>query len=194
MTALISLLPGTAAAVTPQVVLLNCYYPNGDGSVTVVLGYRSTYPSTTTIPRGSRNNSTPAAYGGQLPTTFKSGTNNGVATVRVAANNVNTSTSWYLDGTTLNYLAAAYASGTCPQAPLPAFANGAALVVVMLLAAVVGVLVCGGCAGWPSSPLFRAFRSRPPRSRPCVTSWRSGRTPTTSNWLRSHPAGAHRSR
>jgi hypothetical protein len=54
---------------------------------------------------------------------------------------VNTSTSWYLDGTTLNYMAAAYAAGTCSQAPLPAFANGAALVVAMILAAVVGVLV-----------------------------------------------------
>lgn len=138
----ISLLPGTAAATPARVVpLLNCYYPNGDGSITVVLGYTSTYASTTTIPRGSRNYTTPAAYGSQLPTTFKRGTYNGVVTVRVAGNDVNTTTSWYLDGTTLNYLAAAYAAGTCAEAPLPAFANGAALVIALILAAVVGVLV-----------------------------------------------------
>jgi hypothetical protein len=139
---LIAALPGTAAAAPPQVVpLVNCYYPHSDGSVTVVFGYTSTYSSTRTIPRGTRNYTTPASYGTKMPTTFKPGTNNGVATVRVAAGDLTPTTGWYLDGSSLNYLTAAYAVGVCTQAQLPALANGAAIVVALLLAGAAGVLV-----------------------------------------------------
>jgi len=140
--ALISALPGIAAAATPQVVpLINCYYPHSDGDVTVVFGYRSTYSTTKTIPRGSRNYTTPSSYGSSLPTTFKPGTNNGVATLRVDARDLTPSTAWYLDGSSLNYLSAAYAVGVCTQAQLPGIANGAAIVVALLLAGAAGVLV-----------------------------------------------------
>ncbi|MET0764231.1 MAG: hypothetical protein ABWY29_05150 [Blastococcus sp.] len=140
--ALTSLLPGTAAAVTPQVVpLVNCYYPHSDGDVTVVFGYRSTYTTTKTIARGSRNYTTPSRYGSQMPTTFKPGTNNGVATLRVEAGDLTASSAWYLDGTSLNYRSAAYTVGVCTQAQLPALANGAAIVIALLLAGAAGVLV-----------------------------------------------------
>jgi len=137
---LISALPGTASAARKDVdPLVNCYYQHTDGSVTVVLGYRSTYPTTQSIPVGSRNYMTPSKYSSALPTAFKPGTNNGVLTMRIAAADVY-STSWTLDGTTVSYWNASGAA-ICTQAQLPAFANGAAIAGALLVAGLVGVLV-----------------------------------------------------
>lgn len=137
---LITALPGTASAtqyaITP---LVNCYYQNADDSITVVIGYASTYPTTQTIPVGSRNHVTPSTYSAALPTVFKPGTNNGVATMRIAAADVYT-TSWTLDGSTVSYVSA-YGASTCTQAQLPAFANGAAIAAAVLVAGVAGALV-----------------------------------------------------
>jgi hypothetical protein len=140
----VSALPGTASAttVTPKVTpVLDCYSQNSDGSTTVILGYSSTYTTTQTIPHGARNSTTPASYGSLMPTTFQPGTHHGVVNVRVAAADLSTSSSWNLDGKTLNYLSAAYASGICSPSQLPAFANGAAVVVGLVFAGAIGVLV-----------------------------------------------------
>jgi hypothetical protein len=137
---MVTALPGTASANRYNVdPLVNCYYQQSDGSVTVVLGYSSTYPTTQTIPVGSRNYMTPSTYSSKLPTVFSPGTHNGVVTMRIAASDVN-STSWTLDGSTLSYWNAAGAS-ICTQAQLPAFANGAVLAGVLLVAGLAGVLV-----------------------------------------------------
>lgn len=138
---LVFAMPGTASAAYPQVVpLVNCYYQNTDGSITVVLGYRSTYTSTQRIAVGSRNYASPYRFSSSLPTTFKSGTNNGVATLRIPASELS-GASWYLDGTRLNYWSARYNVPVCTQAQLPGFANGAALTVLLLAAGIAGVLV-----------------------------------------------------
>ena len=138
----ISAVPGSASAEAPQVVpLINCYYPHSDGSLTVVLGYRSTYSTTQTIQLGSRNRATPDSYSNSLPTTFEPGPNNGVATLRIAAAHLNSGNAWRLDGTVLDYEAAITTAGPCTQAQLPAFANGATITVLLLLAGLAGVLV-----------------------------------------------------
>jgi hypothetical protein len=141
VTVLVSALPGTASAgwggqITP---VLNCYYPNTDGSVTAVLGYRSTYTGTQRIAVGNQNYATPSKYSTSLPTVFKPGTNNGVATMRVAAADLAHAT-WYVDGATLSYWNLSSAVPVCTQAQLPAFANGATVAIALLVAGLVGVL------------------------------------------------------
>lgn len=138
---LIPALPGTASAATGQVVpVLNCHYAIGDGSIIAVFGYRSTYSNSQKIAVGTRNYMTPSTYSASLPTTFKTGTNDGVFSISIAAADVS-STSWYLDGTTLAYADAAPGVGICGQTPLPAFANGAALTTLLLAAGLAGALV-----------------------------------------------------
>jgi hypothetical protein len=141
---LVSALPGTASAttVTPTITpILDCYASNSDGSMTVILGYQSTYSTTKTIAQGTNNYTNPASYGPQMPTVFNPGTHHGVLHVRVAPADLYGNPYWYLDGTTLDYRATAYTSGICSPSQLPAFANGAALVVGLLVAGAIGVLV-----------------------------------------------------
>lgn len=141
-TVVLPVLPGTASAAPPRVVpQVDCFYAHDDGSVTLVLGYRSTYPTTQTIPRGRKNFATPATYNSSLPTTFEPGTHNGVAALRVSAGHLNRGNAWQLDGTELNYRSATSGTSLCTQAQLPAFANGAALTGGLVLAGIVGFLV-----------------------------------------------------
>jgi hypothetical protein len=142
----LSALPGTASATTttttPKVTpILDCYAQNSDGSWTVVLGYSSTYTGTKSIARGVNNYTNPASYGPQMPTQFKRGTYHGVVTVKVSQADMWANPYWYLDGTTLDYRAAAYASGICTPSQLPALANGAVLVGGLVFAGVIGVVV-----------------------------------------------------
>jgi hypothetical protein len=134
--------PGTAAAAKPTVTpLFDCYARNSDGSMTVILGYRSTYPNQASIPHGNQNSTNPSSYQTQMPTTFEAGTHHGVVSVRVTQADLAANPYWYLDGTTLYYQAAASASGICSRSQLPALANGAAVVVCLLVAGAVGALV-----------------------------------------------------
>jgi hypothetical protein len=139
----ISAVPGTASAATQKVTpLLDCYQQNSDGSVTVVLGYSSTYTTTKTFTAGSSSNySSPSSYNSSMPTSFAPGAHHLVLTLRLPPSVVYGNPSWTLDGTTLNYLSMAQLAGTCTPSQLPAMANGAALAVGLVVLAGVGVLV-----------------------------------------------------
>jgi hypothetical protein len=134
---------GSASAAAPTVTpLLDCSFANGDGSLTVVLGYTSTYPNQVSIPLTNKKNYTnPASYGSALPTKFQAGTHHGVAALTLTKADLSASPYWYLDGTTLRLPGAPDPSGKCNSVQLPGFANGAALTVGLVLAGVVGALV-----------------------------------------------------
>jgi hypothetical protein len=139
---LVSATPGIASASTGTVTpLLDCYAQNSDGSYTVILGYTNTNPGTTNIPIGTNNYTYPTSYQSQMPTRFTSGTHHAVVTVRVSQADVYNNARWYLDGHTLNYLQAAYASGICTPQQLPALGNGTGLVVALLIGGVAGVVI-----------------------------------------------------
>jgi hypothetical protein len=141
MTVFLAALPGTASAAS-VVPLLDCYKANSDGSITVVLGYRSSYTATKTIARGSNNYATPSTYTNKLPTSFKRGEQHGAAILTISQRDLMTpNVSWYLDGNTLNYLNAAQTAGECSAAQLPALASGGPLVVVLLLGGAAGALI-----------------------------------------------------
>jgi hypothetical protein len=76
-----------------------------------------------------------------MPTKFTSGTHHAVLTVRVSQSDVYNNARWYLDGHTLNYLQAAYASGICTPQQLPATGNGTGIVIALLIGGVVGVVI-----------------------------------------------------
>ena len=145
LTLLVSAGPGSASAApawkSRVVPLVDCYAQNADGSYTFILAYDSSYTTTQTIPRGSNNYATPSTYTSQLPTVFQPGEQHGAAKLVVSAADYASGTvSWYVDGSTLNTRTA----GTvplCTAAQLPAFANGAALVVLLLVAGAIGVLM-----------------------------------------------------
>ncbi|MGY1802974.1 hypothetical protein ACI78T_06815 [Blastococcus sp. SYSU D00922] len=140
MTLFVSAVPGTASA-AGIVPLAECYAQNSNGTFTVVLGYNSPYSSTRTIARGWNNYATPSTYTSQLPTTFKPGLQRGAAKLTVTQTDLYSgNVSWYLDGNTLNTWNAG-SIPVCTSAQLPAYANGAALVVLLLAAGAVGVLV-----------------------------------------------------
>jgi hypothetical protein len=136
-------LSGSASAAAPTVTpLLDCAFANGDGSLTVVLGYTSSYPNQVSIPLTNKKNYTnPASYGSALPTRFQAGTHHGVAALTIPKADRSASPSWYLDGTTLFFPSSPAASGKCDAVQLPGFANGAALTVGFVLTGVVGALV-----------------------------------------------------
>jgi|tagenome__1003787_1003787.scaffolds.fasta_scaffold20278173_2 hypothetical protein len=136
--------PGTASAATASTVtpILDCYTQNSDGSWTVILGYTNTYSVTTKIPLGSNNIASPSKFQGLQPTAFKTGANHAVFTVRVTQADLYANANWYLDGHTLNYLSAAYASGICsPGTQLPGEGNGTGIAIGLVVAAGIGVLV-----------------------------------------------------
>jgi hypothetical protein len=134
--------PGTASAAAPTVTpLLDCFVKNGDGSVTVVLGYTSTYPNQVSIPLTNKKNiANPASFSSQLPTRFQAGTHHGVATLRLSPTDLAAS-SWYLEGTTLNFATATASSRACTPQQLPALANGAAVALGVGLAGAVGAVM-----------------------------------------------------
>jgi uncharacterized membrane-anchored protein len=136
--------PGVASAtvtgsVTP---ILDCYTQNSDGSWSVILGYTSTYPGKKNIAVGSSNYTNPYSYSTQMPTQFSSGTVHAAVRVKVSYYDMTYNTYWYLDGHTLNYMAAAAASGVCsPSTQLPANGNGTGIAVALVVAGVLGALL-----------------------------------------------------
>jgi hypothetical protein len=121
--------------------MLDCYVKNSDGSVTVVLGYTSTYPNQISIPLTNKKNYVaPGSFSSQLPTKFEEGTHHGAFTVTVTPEDL-AALSWYLDGTTLDFAAATQSAGQCNATQLPAVANGAAVVLGVALAGVAGLVL-----------------------------------------------------
>jgi hypothetical protein len=122
--------------------MLDCYTQNSDGSWTVILGYTNTNPGTTKIPLGYNNLASPSKFQGIQPTSFKSGTNHAAFTAVVTQYDLYQNANWYLDGHTLNYMAAAYASGVCtPGTQLPGDGNGTGIAIGLVVAAAIGALV-----------------------------------------------------
>lgn len=138
----VAVAPGVASAAAPTVTpLLDCYLHNGDGSVTLVLGYTSTYPNQVSIPLTNKKNFTePHTFSSALPTRFQKGTHHGVVTLRVTPDEL-AGLSWFLDGTTLDLAAATRGATQCSATQLPALANGAAVVLGVGLAGVAGVVM-----------------------------------------------------
>jgi hypothetical protein len=134
--------PGIASAAAPTVTpLLDCFVRNTDGSVTVVLGYTSTYPNQVSIPLTNKKNyASPASFSSQFPTRFQAGTHHGVVTLRLSPTDL-AALSWYLDGRTLDFAAATAGSSACSPQQLPALANGAAMALGVCLAGVAGVVL-----------------------------------------------------
>lgn len=143
--AVIALAPGQASASSPSSVtpLLDCVQQNRDGSYTAVLGYSSSYPGTTSIPRGSRNHLTPARYDGQQPTSYPAGTHHGVFAVSVSQQDAfHASPTWHLDGNLLRADLDTRVSASCPvPTQLPAEGNGTGAAIALVLAGVVAALV-----------------------------------------------------
>jgi hypothetical protein len=143
-TVLVSATPGVASATTTGSVtpILDCYTQNSDGSWSVILGYTSTYPGKKNIAVGSNNFTNPSSYSTQMPTQFSSGTVHAAVRVKVSYYDMTYNTYWYLDGHTLNYMAAAAASGICsPSTQLPGNGNGTGIAVALVVAGVLGALL-----------------------------------------------------
>ena len=127
---------GVASAKGTVVPLLDCVLTNDDGSWTAVFGYENTSSSPVRIPRGPRNEVTPAPVGSPQPTTFEPGIHRGAFTVPVPRGG---GPMWHLDGTNL---AARPGSATaCPSAEeLPADGNGAGWAIALAASALVGTV------------------------------------------------------
>lgn len=144
--AVLSLVPTQASAAPPSrtsvTPLLDCVQQNSDGSYTAVLGYSSSYSTTTTIPLGANNYFSPATYDGHQPTTFLTGTQHGVFAVTISNYDATYGTVyWYLDGHTLSSSGTAV-SASCPMpTQLPAQGNDTGAAIALLVAGALGVLV-----------------------------------------------------
>lgn len=136
----LSLVPGSASATYRITPLADCYADNGNGTYTVVLGYKNSTSQTITIPAGDNNTFSPSKYNSSLPTRFKPGEQHGVAKVTITQAELNSGPSWYVDGNRLSTSNASSAT-VCSASQLPMLANGAAVVLMVLLAGAVGVVV-----------------------------------------------------
>jgi hypothetical protein len=137
----LSAVPGVAAAAPPMSVtpFVDCYRENPDGTLTIVLGYTSTWKKATTIGWGSRNSLYPSQYHRSQPKQFLTGTQHGVLALRLTASDLDAGARWELDRTTLDFSSARSASECSPSTPLPALGNGAGLALVLFAGGAVGV-------------------------------------------------------
>ncbi|MEU2347548.1 hypothetical protein [Modestobacter sp. NPDC049651] len=124
--------------------LLDCYMDAGNGDYTAILGYTNSGSTTRSIPVGSANTFSPTKYNGPQTTTFQPGTHHATFSVKVYSADIAAGITYTLDGTTLNYAAAAYASGICaPGTSLPAEGNGTGWTI-----ALAGAGLVAGAAAW----------------------------------------------
>jgi hypothetical protein len=137
----LSAVPGVAAAAPPMSVtpFVDCYRENPDGTLTVVLGYTSTWKKATTMGWGSRNSLHPSQYHRSQPKQFLTGTQHGVLALRLSASELDAGARWELDRTTLYFSSARSASECSPSTPLPALGNGAGFAVVLVAGGAFGV-------------------------------------------------------
>jgi hypothetical protein len=138
----LSALPGVAAAAPPMSVtpFVDCSRANPDGSLTVVLGYTSTWKKATTIGWGSRNFLHPSQFHKSQPKQFLPGTQHGAFSLRLSASDLDAGARWELDRTTLLFSSAGSATECSPSTPLPALGNGAGIAAVLVAAGGFGVL------------------------------------------------------
>jgi hypothetical protein len=135
--------PGVASATGTHPVkpVLNCYQEAADGSWTVVVGYVNSSRKTVDIPRGPANQAHPSRFASLPPTSFRHGTVNGAFTAVVSPADLHADARWVLDGSTLDYRAAASSSQVCPSSTeLPAQGNGLGPAIGLAAAGVVGAV------------------------------------------------------
>jgi hypothetical protein len=137
----LSALPGVAAAAPPMSVtpFVDCYRANPDGSLTIVLGYTSTWKKATTIGWGSRNSLHPSRFHRSQPKQFLTGTQHGAFSLQLSASDLAAGARWELDRTTLEFSSAVSATECSPSTPLPALGNGAGIAAVLVAAGAFGV-------------------------------------------------------
>jgi hypothetical protein len=137
---LLSSVPGVAAANSGTVrPVVDCYRLNSNYTVTIVVGYVNPNNGTKNIPLGTRNTITPAKFHGVQPTSFKAGTQRGAFSVVLTQADLNSTSSWTLDGNTLNYATVGNMQECSPSTPLPAIGNGTVLAVALLAGGGFGV-------------------------------------------------------
>jgi hypothetical protein len=136
-----SALPGVAAAAPPMSVtpFVDCYRANPDGSLTIVLGYTSTWKKETTIGWGSRNALHPSQFHRSQPKQFLTGTQHGAFSLQLSASDLAAGARWELDRTTLTFSSAVSASECSPSTPLPALGNGTGIAAVLVAAGAFGI-------------------------------------------------------
>jgi hypothetical protein len=131
--------PGAQAAGVPAGSVrpyLNCYWDNGDGTVTVSIGVTSTNAATVSVFVGTDNRVTQGAPDRGQPETFDPGTHNNVWAFTVTYAEINSGINWALTGNSV----AVDAVNQCATKPqLAANGNGMAI-----LAFGAGVTVIGG--------------------------------------------------
>jgi hypothetical protein len=113
---------------------LNCYWDNGDNTVTVSIGVSSTNSSGVSVPVGADNKITQGAPDRGQPTSFAGGLNNNVWAMTVTYPEINAGINWQLAGNSV----AVDAVTQCASKPMPADGNGMALLAFAVVATVVG--------------------------------------------------------
>jgi hypothetical protein len=132
---------GTASAAGGVSGVVSCYKDNFDGSYTVVVGYRSSYPGTVTLPFGPTNRTYPERLQGAQPTVFQPGTHHAAFTVRITNADLYANARWELDGTVLRYSSLVTYATVCPSSTqMPADGNGSGPVVALAAAGLVGTV------------------------------------------------------
>jgi hypothetical protein len=113
---------------------LNCYWDNGDNTVTVSLGVTSGNAGTVSVPVGGDNKITQGAADRGQPTSFASGTHNNVWAFTVSYPEINAGINWQLSGSSV----AVNAVTQCASKPMPADGNAMAVLAFGAVATVVG--------------------------------------------------------
>jgi hypothetical protein len=113
---------------------LNCYWDNGDDTVTVSLGVTSANAGTVSVPVGTDNQVTQGNPNRGQPTSFDSGLHNNVWAFTVTYAEITAGINWQVTGNPV----AVNAVTPCTQKPMPADGNAMAVVAFGVLATVVG--------------------------------------------------------
>jgi hypothetical protein len=129
---------GAAAATVPAGSLkpfLNCYWDNGDGTVTVSIGVTSTNAANVAVYVGANNMVTQGAPDRGQPETFDPGTHNNLWTFTVNYTEINAGVNWQLTGNSV----AVDAVNQCATKPQMASAgNGVAVLASGAVVTLVG--------------------------------------------------------
>jgi len=120
-----------AGSLTP---FLNCYWDNGDNSVTVSLGVSSANGAAVSVPVGTDNRITQGAADRGQPTSFADGVKNNVWAFTVTYAEITAGINWQLSGNSVSVDAVT----PCATKPMPADGNGMAVLAFGVLATVVG--------------------------------------------------------
>jgi hypothetical protein len=133
--------PGTASAAGKVDPVVDCYVANQDGSRTFVVGYTNNFKNGWQVPLGNKNALYPTRLHGQQPTTFQAGTVHAAFTMTVTAAELRAGSGWVLDGSGVDFAAAARTGSVCPASTeLPEEGNGTGPAIALLGAGLVGGL------------------------------------------------------